>query len=112
MGSRVTETSKLLDSRPELTGTNREKLLSTIQNKDLWKEANELYRPGGKIGDGGTAAILRDEYINGNSKHLQKAMERLDNLKDLAKSGNLGLNDLDIIEALIVDLEDAISLFK
>jgi len=39
-------------------------------------------------------------------------MERLDNLKDLAKSGNLGLNDLDIIEALIVDLEDAISLFK
>lgn len=101
-----------MDNRPELTGTTREKLLSTIENSDLLKEVNELYRPGATTGDGGTAAKLMEEINVGNSKHLQKAAERLGNLKDIAKSGDLGLNDLDIIEALILDLEDAINLLN
>ncbi len=66
----------------------------------------------GKLGDGGTAAILVEEFNNGSSTHLQKAIERLGNLNDLANTGQLELNDMDVLEALRNDLEYAINLFK
>ena len=97
---------------PELSGSNREKLLSGIQNEQLYKIANELYRPTATVGDGGTAAKLMQEYYSGSSTHLQKATERLKNLNDLINSGTLGANDLDIAEALKDDLEMAVGLFK
>ena len=102
----------LLDARPELTGSTREKLLATVQDSELSKIVNELYRPGATVGDGGTAAILVEEFSKGSSKHLLKATERLKQLKKLASSGKLGLNDLDVVEALIDDLESAISLYN
>ena len=102
----------LLDGRPELTGSTREKLLATVQDPELSKIVNELYRPGATVGDGGTAAILVEEFSKGSSTHLLKATERLKQLKKLASSGKLGLNDLDVVEALIADLESAISLYN
>ena len=102
----------LLDGRPELSGTTRDKLLTTVQNSELRKIVNELYRPGATVGDGGTAAMLVEEFNNGSSTHLIKAIERLKQLKNLVRSGKLGLNDLDVVEALIDDLEYAISLFN
>lgn len=102
----------LLDGRPELTGSTREKLLATVQDPELSKIVNELYRPGATVGDGGTAAILVEEFSKGSSTHLLKATERLKQLKKLASSGKLGLNDLDVVEALIDDLESAISLYN
>ena len=39
--------SELLENRPELTGTNREKLLSMVQDTKLAAYINEVYRPGG-----------------------------------------------------------------
>jgi len=51
----------LLDGRPELSGTTRDKLLTTVQNSELRKIVNELYRPGATVGDGGTAAMLVEE---------------------------------------------------
>lgn len=102
----------MLGSRPELTGNTRDKLLSTVQNSDLSKIVNELYRPGATVGDGGTASILVQEFSSGTSKHLIKAIERVKQLKSLATSGKLGLNDLDVVDALINDLEYAISLFN
>ena len=48
----------ILDTMPELTGRNRGKLLSAIQNETLRKIAKELYRLGATIGDGGTGASL------------------------------------------------------
>ena len=104
--------SSLLDRRPELTGSTREKLLATVQGQELNKIVNELYRPGATVGDGGTAAILVKEYSKGSSMHLLKATERLKQLKRLASSGKLGLNDLDVVEALIDDLESTVNLFK
>lgn len=95
----------------ELTGTNREKLLSYVQDDGLHSIINELYRPGAIAGDGGTATKLMQEFYEGSSKHLQKANERLKQLNNLVQTGNLGLNDLDIAEALITDLENAIKLF-
>lgn len=102
----------LLADKAELTGTPREKLLSTVQDSELTKIVNELYRPGATVGDGGTASILVEEFYNGSSKHLIKATERLKQLKSLSTSGKLGLNDLDAVDALINDLESAINLFN
>ena len=107
-----TGVQNILDTMPELIGTNREKLLATIQNEKLSKIVNELYRPGATIGDGGTAASLVDEFSRGSSKHLQKANERVIQLKKIVNSNELGLNDLDIAEALLADLEKAINLFE
>ena len=101
----------LLSGRPELSGSSRDKLLTTVQNSELRKIVNELYRPGASVGDGGTAAILVEEFNNGSSTHLIKAIERLKQLRNLASSGKLGFNDLDVVEALIDDLEYAVSLF-
>ena len=103
---------QLLGNRSELTGNTRDKLLSTVQSLDLYNIINELYRPGATVGDGGTASILIQEFNNGASKHLIKAKERVKQLKNLSTSGKLGLNDLDVVDALINDLEDAINLFK
>ena len=101
----------LLSGRPELSGSSRDKLLTTVQNSELRKIVNELYRPGASVGDGGTAAILVEEFNNGSSTHLIKAIERLKQLRNLASLGKLGFNDLDVVEALIDDLEYAVSLF-
>ena len=45
--------SELLENRQELTGTNREKLLSMVQDTKLAAYINEVYRPGASVGDGG-----------------------------------------------------------
>ena len=59
-----------------------------------------------------TAEALISEFYSGNSTHLVKAQERLKGINKIINSGNLGLNDLDIAEALRDDLEYAIGLFK
>ena len=104
--------SELLENRPELTGTNREKLLSMVQDTKLAVYINEVYRPGASGGDGGTADKLIMEFYEGSSRHLPKAKERLVGINRIIDSGKLGLNDLDIAEALRDDLEYAIDLFK
>ena len=71
----------------------------------------KVYRPGASIGDGRTADVLIYEFYEGNSKHLLKAKERLKSINKIINSGNLGLNDLDIAEAIRDDLEYAIGLF-
>ena len=109
-GSR--EVELVLDNMPELTGTNREKLLSIVQDSDLSSIVNELYRPGTNIGDGGTASALAYEFHRGSSRHLQKAKDRLRQLNNLANSGKLSLSDLDIVDALRMDLENSIKLFN
>lgn len=86
--------------------------MAIIQNDSLFEIVNQLYRPGAIVGDGGTAAILIQEFERGSARHLIKAKERLGQLKNLIKTGKLGLNDLDIAEALIDDLEYAIHLFE
>lgn len=56
--------------------------------------------------------MLIQQFYNGSSKHLIKATERLKQLKNLSTLGKLERNDLDIVDKLINDLEDAISLFN
>ncbi|MGO4549442.1 hypothetical protein AB4Z29_32255, partial [Paenibacillus sp. 2TAB23] len=109
---KTTKVTNLLLIMPEFTGSTRDRLLSAVQNKELSKIVDQLYRPGATFGDGGTASILTKEFYEGSSTHLLKAKQRLSQLNNLAKSGKLGLNDLDILDALRDDLENAISLFK
>ncbi len=111
-GKSSSKISQLLSDRPELTGTNREKLLSMVQDNKLATYINEVYRPGASVGDGGTADKLIMEFYEGNSRHLLKAKERLVVINKIIDSGKLNLNDLDIAEALRDDLEYAIDLFK
>lgn len=105
------EISQLLSNKPELIGTNREKLLSTVQNSKLYSLIDQLYRPDARIGDGGTADKLVSEFYQGTSEHLIKAKGRLTEVTRLINSGTLNLNDLDIAEAIRDDLENAINLF-
>ena len=101
-----------MDKRIELTGTTREKLLTTTTNMELREIINQLYWKGATVGDGGTAAILVEEFNNGIYTYfLTKATERLIQLNRLISSGTLGLNDLDIAIALRDDLQYAIGLF-
>lgn len=73
---------------------------------------NELYREGAVEGDGGTADMLIKEFYEGSSKHLHKAVGRLNELNKLAKDLSLSLTERDILDALRTDLENAISLFR
>jgi len=109
-----TEISNLLDNMPELTGTNREKLLSVINNTSLRDPIEQLYRKTASIGDGGSASALRREAINGiemfERNHLDKCVNRLNQIKGIISSESLSLIERDVAEALISDLENAISL--
>ncbi len=100
-----------MDGKPELTGTTRDKLMTTVQDSQLRSIVNELYRPGATVGDGGTADILVKEYYAGTSKHLIKAKARLVQLNRLADSSTLNLDDWDILDALRADLENTINLY-
>lgn len=112
MHSAPNEVSNLLERRPKLMGTTRDKLMAAVDDSELRSIVNELYRPGAKIGDGGTAAMLVEEFNNGLSKHLKKATQRLNQLNNLKNSKNLGLNAWDIVDALKSDLQYAVDLFR
>lgn len=56
--------------------------------------------------------MLIYEFYTGESMHFMKSKQRLKEITKLINSGKLGLNDLDIAEALKNDLENAISLFN
>ena len=111
-GKSSSNVSKFLIDRPELTGTNREKLLSTVQDPTLKRFVDQIYRPGATVGDGGTADKLIAEFYEGDARHLPKANERLNGINRIINSGKLGLNDLDLAEALRDDLKNAIKLFE
>lgn len=106
------EIGHVLSQRGELTGTVRDKLLTTTVNSELREIVNQLYREGAVVGDGGTAAMLIEEFNSGTSTHLLKATERLTQLNRLITSGTLGMNDLDIAIAIRDDLQYAVDLFK
>ena len=71
-----------------------------------------MYRPGASVGDGGTADKLIMEFYEGKFPSFAKKLKRLVSINRIIDSGKLGLNDLDIAEALRDDLEYAIDLFK
>ena len=90
----------------------RRYLLDSAKSPELRKVIEELYKPGARIGDGGTADVLRYEIRTGDlrspSGHSTKALERHTQLLKLMKHGNLDDHDRALAERLVMDLEDAL----
>ena len=79
---------------------------------------NQLYRPTARIGDGGTAAYLRDVWATGGTSldagsHFQKANDKIKALQNLYRDhgSTMTFNDLEIALQLLKDLRDAVRLF-
>ena len=64
-------------------------LLNQTSNPKLKNAINEIYRPNGKIGDGGLSDAIRYELKTGKQvggkSHIQKGIERLKNLENILK---------------------------
>jgi RHS repeat-associated protein len=86
----------------------------SASNEQLKNLINQLYRPGAKVGDGGTGDMLREESKNpdwdGNLSdlgHWTKVNDRINELSRLLRRGNLCEEDRPIAENLLEDLENA-----
>ena len=109
-------TPKVPDVVDEGTGRGgipkREQLLSQVENSKLKNAINEIYRPGANVGDGGLADAVRHEISTGDlvggKSHLQKARERVTNLENIIKKQELSNGDLEIANALLNDLKNAL----
>ena len=101
------------DSHMSIKG---QQLYNAAQNQSLKNQIAELYRPGAKIGDGGTADALRYEIrtgkLVGGKSHYLKAKERARSLAKLANSGALSTSDKKLAQDLIDDLNDALKGWK
>lgn len=101
------------DSQMSIKG---QQLYNAAQNQSLKNQIAELYRPGAKIGDGGTADALRHEIktgkLVGGKSHYLKAKERLRSLTKLFNGGALSDDDKKISLELIDDLDDALKGWK
>ena len=90
----------------------KEALVKIVSNNGLKNTIKELYRPGAKIGDGGTAAAIKKELktgvlVNGKS-HINKGKERVKNLTNLINSGRLSKTDTIVAKKLRNDLNKAL----
>lgn len=101
------------DSQMSVKG---QQLYNEAQNQSLKNQIAELYRPGAKIGDGGTADALRHEINTGNlvggKSHYLKAKERVRALTKLVNSRTLSMSDEKIALDLINDLNDSLKGWK
>jgi len=89
----------------------RDALMSAVRNPSLRNSVNQLYRPGAKTGDGGTAAALRHEIQTGQPlTHLIKTQERIRNLENIKRTQTLSASDLKIVNELLSDLKHAVGL--
>lgn len=104
--------SKGVLEKPLGSVSKRDELLNSVQNDKLKNAVNQIYRPNAKIGDGGLADALRHEFktgeLVGGKSHIQKANERIKNLKNIIKKENLNSSDLKIAEDMISDMDNAL----
>ena len=106
------EPSPLKDSNAKEMSPTGKSLLESAQTNEVKDLIKQLYRPGAKIGDGGTADALRHEketgQFVGSKSHEQKAKERAAQIKKiLSKSPNHV--DKDLLQKILKDLEDALN---
>ncbi len=87
-------------------------LLSKTKDERLKNVIKELYRPGSKIGDGGTAAAIKFEKKTGvpvgGKSHIQKGQERIKNLERIINNPNVSSKDKKVAQKLYNDLNKAL----
>jgi hypothetical protein len=91
----------------------RDFMLHNVENPKLRKMINFLYRDRAKVGNGGTADILRKEFLTGElyspKGHLQKAIEARKSIKRIINSNTLNERELQIAHQMRQELHEAIS---
>lgn len=92
--------------------TKRDELLNSVQNQKLKNAVDQIYRPGATTGDGGLADAVKHELATGEQvggrSHIQKALERIQNLENIIKKENLNQKDLEIATEMLNDLKNAL----
>jgi RHS repeat-associated protein len=83
----------------------RNELLSKVTNNDLRNAIDQLYRRGAKIGDGGTADLIR---ATGDPNHVYKAAGFIKNLERIIRTQTLSDIEREIAVNLHQDLINAI----
>lgn len=88
---------------------HREKYLKQVSNKKLQNAVSELYRPTAHVGDGGTAAILEKEILDGGPlTHKIKAEGMVTHLQDILKTEQLTDGEQKLARQLLNDLYNAL----
>jgi hypothetical protein len=84
----------------------------TVSDPQLSRFLNELNRPTGTVGNGSTAAAVREELrtglpVNGRN-HIQKAQNAIVRLERALRRTDLSASDRRIVENVIRDLRNAL----
>jgi len=98
-------------------GTTRMRLLNNVENPQLKKMIDFLYREGSKFGNGSTGSMIREELANGtitsaSGSHLTKAQGALNSMRGVLNGnhGALSSGDRKIVFEIIEDLTKGTSL--
>lgn len=104
-------TTTTTNTTTKLLGTQRDRLLRTVENPQLKKMIEYLWRSGAKHGTGSTGSMIRLEKAEGimtsaSGSHIEKAEGALVNLKKLLNGnyGALSESDRKIVFEIIEDL--------
>ncbi len=81
----------------------RNLLLNAARDIRVKNLVNEYYRPGAKVGNGGSADAYRAD-----GSHLQKIQERERQIERLLKDPNIPGSDKDILNWILKDIRDAL----
>lgn len=83
-----------------------------VSNERLQKAVEQLYRNGGKIGNGSTADAIRKELAfnesTGGKWHKQKGEDQIKNLKNIINDEDLSQSDLNAARRMMTDLDNAL----
>ena len=86
--------------------------LSKMTNKRAWNVVDQLYRPGAKHGDGGTADALKEEIRNNRTiqgkSHYQKAKERMKNIENILDKEKLSEIEKESLNEIYKKLKEAV----
>jgi hypothetical protein len=105
--------TKLLEDGSSAVTFARNELLNEAHSPALKNLINDLYRPGARVGDGSTAAAIRDELQTGGrvggKSHSTKGINYRTALRRLYRSGKLDSMDRAIVRRLLTGLQSAMS---
>ena len=97
-------------------GSMRNYYLNQMSNPKARNIVDQLYRPGAKHGDGGTADALKEEAKSNKpiegKRHYQKAKERLRNIENVLKKENLLEREIKALKEIYEKLKEAIKAWE
>ena len=85
--------------------TMRDALMRAATHPQLVRVIDQLYRPGAKVGDGGTVDYVR---ITGDTEHITKALYRARELERLLRRQVLDAKDSELARIIVRELRSII----